>query len=133
MELHGSHATQPFLVSSCVVEVYVLFNGIDQILFVCKLSQIVHFGFQDAPESFHRAIVDTSANSGHTLDHLCLIQFCAEDLAGVLETTVTVEQRMRIGILCNGFVECIKYQLVVVTEADLVCYDPSVIQVKNST
>ncbi len=85
------------------------------------------------PEPLHRSIINAHANSGHTLYHLCFFQFCAEDFTGVLETTVSVEQRMRLGILCNGFVECIKYQLVVVTEANLVCYDPSVIQVKNST
>ena len=32
-----------------------------------KPIQIVHFGFNDAPEAFHWAIVYTAANTGHAL------------------------------------------------------------------
>ena len=91
MEFHRCHTAKPFLVSSGVVEMNILSNCINQILLVSKLSQIVHFRFQDSPEPLHWAIVDTPANSGHTLYHVRLVQFCTESFAGVLETTVTVE------------------------------------------
>ena len=34
-----------------------------------KMVEVVHLAFQDAPEALHRAIVNTSANTGHTLPH----------------------------------------------------------------
>ena len=45
-------------------------------------------------EAFHRSVINTPANSGHTLHHFCSIQLCTESLACVLEPTVTMEQRI---------------------------------------
>lgn len=47
-------------------------------LFVClKVVQIIHLALQNAPETFHRSIVDTSADAR---DILCVI-FCLSSLA----------------------------------------------------
>lgn len=133
MKLHGCHAVKPLLVSLGVVEMYVVLNGRNQFLLVSKPSQIVHFGFQDSPESFHRTIVNTPSYSGHTLYHLCGIQLCPETLAGVLKSAVTMEQWMCIGIVLNCFVKGLKYQLVIVANADLIRHNTSITQVKNGT
>ena len=80
VELHGSHAAKPFLVTLGVVEKDVILNSCDQPSVIGKLSQIVHLGFQDSPESLHRPVVNASSNSGHALYHFCSIQLCSEYL-----------------------------------------------------
>ncbi len=133
IKLHGCHAAKPLLASPYVVEIYVLFNGICQFLIAHKLFQIVHFRFQDTPESFHRAVVNASANCGHALYYLCFAQFGSGNFTCVLESTVAVKQRMCVGMLVNRFVKCIEHELVIIACPNLECHDPSVIQVKDRT
>ena len=98
MELHWGHAMQFLLESSCVIEGYVVFNGIGQFFLGCKLFQIIHFGFQYSPKTFHRAVIDTFANSGHTLPHPGIHQLAAKGFAGVLESPVAMKQRVSIRV-----------------------------------
>ena len=56
-----------------------------------KMVEVVHLAFQDAPEALHRAIVNTSANTGHTLPHSLFFQHILELLARVLKSPVTVK------------------------------------------
>lgn len=44
-----------------------------------------------------------------------------------------MEQWMCIGIIFNRFVKGVRYQLVIVANADLICHNPSVTQVEDST
>lgn len=133
MELHGSHAAKSLLVSLGVVEMYVLLNRGAQLLLVGKFSQIVHLGFQDSPESFHWSIVNASSNSGHALYHFCGRQLCSKALARVLESTVTMEQRMYIGVLLNRFVKGVEHQFIIIAGSNFICHNPSVIEVKDCT
>lgn len=64
---------------------------IHKLLIGFKMGEIIHFTLQDAPEALHRAIVNTSANTGHTLLHSLLLQHILELLARVLESPVTVK------------------------------------------
>ena len=64
---------------------------INKLLIGFKMVEIIHFTLQDAPESLHRAIVNTSTNTGHTLLHSLLVQFRLELLTRVLESSVTVK------------------------------------------
>src|SRR5699024_2801521 len=47
---------------------------------------------------FHRAIVNAAANTRHTLCHASIDQPLVEVSVGILKSTVTVEDRMRIRI-----------------------------------
>ena len=58
---------------------------------------VIHFPFQDAPETFHRTIVNAVSDPGHTLFHVMGVQTHPELGAGILEPAVAVEQRMGIG------------------------------------
>lgn len=133
MELHGSHVAKPLLVSFGVIEMNVVLNSGYQLLLISNFSQIIHLGFQDSPESLHRAIVNASSNSGHTLYHFCSIQLCSEAFARVLESTVTMEQRMCVGIFLNCFLKGIEYQFIIVAGTNFIGHNPSVIQIENCT
>ena len=131
MKLHRCHAAKPLLVSFGIIEMDVFFNSRDQFLLISEFSQIVHLRFQDSPKSFHRAIVNTMSNSGHTLHHLCGIQLCPKILVCILESTVTVEQWVCIGIVLNCFIKGVKYQFVIVAGTNFIRHNSSVIEIKN--
>ena len=133
MKLQGSHEAKPLLVSLGVVEKNVILNSCDQFLLIGKFSQIVHLGFQDSPESLHRPVVNASSNSGHALYHFCSIQLCSEYLTCVLESTVTMEQRMCVGMVLNRFIKGVEYQFVIVAGTNFIRHNPSVIQIENCT
>ena len=91
VKLHRRHAAKALLVPLGIIEMDIFFDGGSQCLLARKFSQIVHLGFQNSPESFHRTIVNTPSNSGHTLHHLCGVQLCPKALTCILESTVTIE------------------------------------------
>ena len=94
---------------------------------------VVAFSFKDTPKSLHRAVVNAAANTGHALRHTGIQQFLVEDSTGVLESTIPVEQRMRIWIFLNGFVKGIKDQLVVISVAENLADNSAITQVKDHT
>ena len=100
---------KPLLVTFRIVEIYVMLNSRDQFLLISEFPQIVHLRFQDSPESFHRAIINTSSNSGHTLYHLGRLQLCSEYFTRILESSVTMEQRMCVRIILNGFIKGVEW------------------------
>ena len=66
--------------------------------------QIVHLRFQHPPEALHRAVVNAASYSGHTLPHFCSLQLVIESFAGILKSSVTMEQRMgTVQLVCGIF------------------------------
>lgn len=133
VRLHWRLDEQTVLVTAVVVIVDVVCNHRDEVTPACKCVPVVAFSFKDTPESFHRAIVNATSNTGHTLRHTGIKQFLVEDSTSVLESTVAVEQRMCIWIFLNGFVKGIKDQLIVISIAENVADNSAVTQVKNRT
>ena len=133
MSLHRCLDEQTVLVTAVVVVINVIFNGGKQLFPAGECLSVIAFTFQDSPEALHRAIVNTAANTGHTLRHTGIQQFLMEDSTGVLESTIAVEQRMRIWIFLNGFVKGIKDQLVVISVAENVADNSAITQVKDCT
>ena len=146
MSLHRCLDEQTVLVTAVVVVINVIFNGGKQLFPAGECLSVIAFTFQDSPEALHRAIVNTAANTGHTLRHTGIQQFLMEDSTGVLESTIAVEQRMRIWIflngfvkgikdqlVVNGFVKGIKDQLVVISVAENVADNSAITQVKDCT
>ena len=105
MSLHGSLDEQSVLVTAVVVVVNIVFNRGNELFSACKSMPIIALTLQDSPEAFHRAVVNAAANTGHTLCHPGIQQFLVEGSAGVLESTVAVEQRMCIRIFQNSFIK----------------------------
>lgn len=97
------------------------------------LAIMIYLTFKYSPESFHWSIVNASSNSGHALYHFCGRQLCSKALARVLESTVTMEQRMYIGVLLNRFVKGVEHQFIIIAGSNFICHNPSVIEVKDCT
>ena len=79
-----------------------------------KLLEVVHFRFENPPETLHRAVVDAAAGSGHTLRCMDAVQLCFELPVGVLAASVTVKQRMGAGVGAHRSVKGVKNKLIVV-------------------
>ena len=133
MSLHGSLDEQPVLVTAVVVVVNIAFNRGNELFSACKSMPIIALTLQDSPEAFHRAVVNAAANMGHTLCHPGIQQFLVEGSAGVLESTVAVEQRVCIRIFQNSFIKRVKNQLVVISVTNNIADDSPVTQIENRT
>ena len=121
------------LVTAVVVVVNIAFNRGNELFSACKSMPIIALTLQDSPEAFHRAVVNAAANTGHTLCHPGIQQFLVEGFAGVLESTVAVEQRVCIRIFQNSFIKRVKNQLVVISVTINIADDSPVTQIENRT
>ena len=133
MSLHRCLDKQTVLVTAVVVVINVIFNGGNQLFPAGECLSVIAFTFQDSPEALHRAIVNTAANTGHTLRHSGIQQLLVKGSAGVLESTVTVEQWVSIWIFQNSFIKRIKNQLVVIPVTNNVADDSPVTQIEDRT
>ena len=106
MSLHGSLDEQSVLVTAVVVVVNIVFNRGNELFSACKSMPIIALTLQDSPEAFHRAVVNAAANTGHTLCHPGIQQFLVEGSAGVLESTVAVEQPEQLYQACQKTACC---------------------------
>lgn len=79
-----------------------MLNHPDEFRFTGKTSAIITLSLQDAPEPFHRTVVNTVRYTGHALCHPSLLEFVVKDSAGVLETSVAMEQWMSIRVSLNS-------------------------------
>ena len=100
------------LTALVVVVIDELFNCRYEFLVSIKRIEVVHLTFQNAPEAFHRTIIDATTNTGHTLLHFLFVQFCLEQFACILESSVTMKQWMCVRILLDCQIKGIKYKLV---------------------
>ena len=133
MFFHRCHNTQIALHPLGVVVDNVVLNHQNKLLLGSKSSAIVFLAFQNAPEAFHRAVVNTMGYTRHALCHSRIIQHVVKSVTCILKATVAVEQRMcvRIGFYC-GF-ECVEHNRIVVAVANYIRDNASVVQVKNGT
>ena len=131
--LHRRLNTQVSLQPPVIIVLDVVLYHLHEGILVCKTSAIVSFSLQDAPEAFHRAVVDTLCYSGHALHHSCLFKSFMKESVRVLESYFGMEKRRRTRVLSNSPVKHIEYQGVVIGGPNGVGYDPSVVQVKDGT
>ena len=129
--LHRCQYAEIALDSPIVVVANITLNHLHERILTVKPFSIVRFPFQDAPEAFHRPVVDASAYTGHALLHPSLFQLVVEGPARVLESSVTVEERMCVRIGRDCPVEGLVNQRVIVALADHIRHDASVEEVKD--
>lgn len=110
-----------------------LFNCSNQRFVGFKPVEIIHLAFQNVPEAFHWAVINAVTNSGHTLLHPLFVQFLLEGFACILESTITVEQRMCIRILLNYKIKGFKHKLVVIALTNGKRNNISAFQIQNGT
>ena len=70
---------------------------------------------------------------GHALLHVVFLESDTKLFARVLETSITVKQRMGIWLKCNCFIKSVHDQRIIVMIADLSRHAPAVIEIQNST
>ena len=63
---------------------------------VSESYSIVPFAFQDSPEPFHRTVIYTLGNSGHTLCYASFGEHTVESTVSILESSIAVAQWMSI-------------------------------------
>ena len=131
MLLHRRQDAESALQPLVIVVTDVFFNRSDKCFSVCEFSAIVAFSFEYAPESFHRTVVNALADPRHTLDHPGVCQFCVEDIAGILEATVAVEDWMSVRICRYRHVKGVKYQWIVVPVPNHIRNNAPVTEIQN--
>ena len=94
---------------------------------------IVFLAFQNAPESFHWAVVNAVGYTRHALCHTRIFQHVVKSMTCVLKPTVAMEQRVRVRIGFYSSSECVEHNRIVVVLANYIRDNASVIQVKNGT
>ena len=132
MFLHRSQHTQIALNSPGIVIADVAPNHLNKLLLTGKTPAIIAFPFQDAPETFHRAIVNTVCHAGHALHHSRLYKFLVECSACILVASVTVEQRTCVWIELNSPVKGLEYERIVIALTQRIGHDAPVTEVQNS-
>ena len=133
MSLHRSLDEQSVLVTAVIVVIDIVFNRGNKLLTAGKSVSVIALSLQNSPEALHWAIVNAASNTGHTLCHSGIQKLLVEGSAGVLESSITVEQGMCIWIFQNSFIESIENQLVAVSVTNNAADNSSVTQIKNRT
>ena len=91
MLFHRCQSAKVTLETFRVVVMDITANHFHQFSKIRETLSIITFSLQDAPKSFHRAIVNAAANTRHTLYHASINQPLVEVSVGILKSTVTVE------------------------------------------
>ena len=126
----GQHA-QITLHPSGVVIMDIGLNHLDKFTFAGKLSAVIAFPLQNAPEALHRAVIDAMRHAGHALRHACLHELVVESAVGVLESSVTMEQGMRVRIGFHSLIKGLENQRIVIAFAEHIGHDAPVAKVED--
>ena len=129
MLFHRRQDAQIALDTSRVVIANILLDHLDELVLAGETPAIIAFPLQNTPEALHRTIINAMCHAGHTLRHACLHELVVEGAVGVLEPSVTVEQRMRIWIGLHSLVKSLENQRIIVTLAEYIGHDAPVTKV----
>ena len=126
----GQHA-QITLHPSGVVIMDIGLNHLHKLPLAGKPSAVIAFPLQDAPEALHRAVIDAMRHAGHALRHACLHELVVESAVGVLESSVTMEQGMRVRIGFHSLIKGLENQRIVIAFAEHIGHDAPVAKVED--
>lgn len=129
--LHRCQNTEVSLYPAGIVVVDVTLNHLNEFLFASKPSAVIVFTFQDAPKSFHWAVVNTMAHTRHTLCHPGLLELVVKSSAGILVSSVAMKQGMCVWIVPNSFIKGLINKRIVVVFAQHIGHDAPVTKIQN--
>ena len=129
--LHRRQNTEVSLYPAGIVVVDVALNHLDEFLFAGKPSAVIAFTFQDAPKSFHWAVVNAMAHTRHTLCHPGLLELVVKSSAGILVSSVAMKQGMCVWIGPNSFIKGLINKRIVVVFAQHIGHDAPVTKIQN--
>lgn len=130
---HRRENSQIALYTLAIVVADVIYDHSSQFLLAGESSAVITLTLQDAPKTFHGAIVNALSHTGHALGHAGLLQFVVEDSVRVLEPTVTMENGVRIRIGLHSLIKCFKDKRIIVTVAHYKGHNTPVVKIQNST
>ena len=133
MLFHRSKYTKVPLEPFGVVVLNEILNHSNQAGPDSKALPVIPFPLQDAPETLHRSVINALGDSGHTLGHAGFGQHMVECAISILESSVTVAQRVSIRVCSDCFPECVKHQWIVIGIPDHIADNSSVIQIQDGT
>ena len=106
-------------------------NHLHKLPLAGKTSAVIAFPLQNAPEALHRAVINTMRHAGHTLRHSHLHELVVESAVGVLESSVTMEQGMRVRIGFYSLIKGLENQRIVIAFAEHIGHDAPVAKVED--
>ena len=131
MLFHRRQHAQFTLHPSGVVIMDIGLNHLHKLPLAGKPSAVIAFPLQDAPEALHRAVIDAMRHAGHALRHACLHELVVESAVGVLESSVTMEQGMRVRIGFHSLIKGLENQRIVIAFAEHIGHDAPVAKVED--
>ena len=133
MLLHRREDTKVALHTMVVVITDVIFDHIDEFFFTGEAFAVVAFTLEDAPESLHWPVVNALGHTGHALLHAGFFQLVVESSVRILETSVTMKQRVCVGIGLYSPVKCLKDKRIVIPVSDHIGDNATVIEIQDRT
>lgn len=110
-----------------------MLNHLDEFLLAGKTPAIISFSLQNTPKSLHGAVINAVGHTGHTLNHSSLLKLMVKRSAGVLVSSVTVEQRMDVRISFHCLVKSLINEGIIVSFAYHIGDNAPVAEVKDGT
>ena len=131
MLFHRRQDAQIALDTSRVVIANILLDHLNKLVLADEPSAVIAFPFQDSPEALHWAVINAMRHAGHTLRHPSLHKLVVEGTVGVLEPSVTMEQRMRVRIGFHSLIKGLENQRIVIAFAEHIGHDAPIAKVED--
>ncbi|SFK88489.1 hypothetical protein SAMN04488076_107119, partial [Trichococcus palustris] len=119
--------------ASIIVVFHIIVNHINQRRTTRKFTTVIFFTLNERPKPFHRAIINTTSDTGHALYHTRLSQTRTELLACILKSAITVKQRMSIRFILYGRIKSLEDYRHIVSITNYVGDNSTVIKIQNGT
>ena len=131
MLFHRRENAEIALKPNGVVVTDIILNHIYKAFSVREFVPVVPFALENAPKTFHWAVVNAVGHSGHALSHAGFLYLRMKCSVGILKSSVTMEDWMGIRVRRYGSVKCIVYQRNVIAVSNHIGNNASVIEIKN--
>ena len=123
MLFHRRQDAQIALHPSGVVIMDIVLDRLNKLPLTGETPAVIAFPLQNAPEALHRAVINAMRHTEHTLRHAGLHELVVESAVGVLESSVTMEQGMRVRIGFHSLINGLENQRIVIAFAEHIGHD----------
>ena len=97
------------------------------------MIEVIHFCFQDSPESHHWGAVKAAPHTGHALAYPSAFHFFSEGTTGILDTPVAVQQWFCVRIFLKRLLEGVQHKRCIIAAAQGERNDIPSVQIQHST
>ena len=129
MLFHRRQDTQIALHPPGVVVMDIVLDRLNKLPLTGEPPAVIAFPLQNAPEALHRTVINTMRHTGHTLRHPRLHKLVVESAVGILESSVAMEQRMRVRRSLHSPIKGFENQRIIVTFTEYIGHNAPVAKV----